>query len=460
MAEIYRLPAVSPTMEIGTLESWRVAVGDAFESGTILAEIGTDKATMEAEVFDDGVVLALLVDEDDEVPVDAPIAVFGEAGEDAADLIAEARAELARLRASASGDAPAQDAVSDDTPADASGDTPEPPAPSSPVPVPDAGRSWHGKSLPDWVLDPPGDRGLAPTGPAAARKVQGAAGRGPVRASPAARKAAQEAGVDLAHVAGTGPHGRVTRADVEQHRPARGGAVVPVPPDETIKASPMRRTIASRLAEVHRNAPTFRLQVTFDMAATVALRAQLKAAFPDDRVSYNDLFLAAVGRALRATPEARTSWNADGKSMTRFGGCHVGMAVAVPDGLITPVIRDCDRLSVREIARTARALATKAREGTLAPVEYQGNTFTVSNLGMMGITRFDAILNPPAAAILAVGALEQRPVVEDGRLTVGWRMDVTMTCDHRSLDGAVGARFLQVLRGYVEQPATMAPMFS
>jgi len=446
MAEIYRLPAVSPTMEVGTLVAWRMEVGDAFEAGAVLAEVGTDKATMEAEVFDEGVLLARLVDEDAEIPVDAPIAVFGEEGEDASELIAQAREELdQRLSGVAAEGEEPPPATPEPEPSAVS--EPEVSAPAA-APTRDIVRRWQGKPLATTFLEPPGDVGAIGSAPSPGR-------RGPVRASPAARKAAQEAGVDLSRVQGTGPHGRVTRADVEASGPqARGSAGAPAREDTRLKLSPMRKTIAKRLGEVHSTTPSFTLQVSLDMTAFVRMRARLKQAFPDDRISYNDLFMKAVAMALRAYPEANRSW--DGTHMTQFGGVHMGMAVAVDEGLITPVIRDCDTRTIREIAAEARALAKKARDGALMPEDYQGNTFTVSNLGMFGIQRFTAILNPPASGILAVGALEQRPVVgEDGQLTVGWRMDVTMTCDHRVIDGAVAARFLQVLRAYVEEPGTM-----
>lgn len=446
MAEIYRLPAVSPTMETGTLVAWRLEVGDAFTAGTVLAEVGTDKATMEAEVFDDGVLLARLVEEDAEIPVDAPIAVFGAEGEDATSLIEEAKAELAQLMA---GGEPSPEERPEPKTPDATPAAPPPEAaPAAPPAKASAERHWQGQALPPVFLEPPG---------AFVASTPAAATRGPVRASPAARKAAQERGVDLAGVSGTGPHGRVLRSDVESApvaAPSPASSSSSAPADQTLKLSPMRKTIARRLTEVHTSTPSFTLQVELDMTGMVRLRERLKATFPDDRISYNDLFLAAVGRALRAFPEANRGWSDN--AMTQFGGVHVGMAVAIDAGLITPVIRDCDRKSVREIATESRALVRKARDGQLLPEDYQGNTFTVSNLGMFGIQRFTAILNPPASGILAVGALEQRPVVTpEGQLAVGWRMDVTMTCDHRVIDGAVGARFLQMLRTFVEEPGAM-----
>lgn len=455
MAEIYRLPAVSPTMETGLLVAWKLDVGDAFEAGTVVAEVGTDKATMEAEIFEDGVLLARLVEEDDEVPVDAPIAVWGEEGEDAAELIEAARQELEKMR-SAGGGSPASgdtDAEPETPPAQTTPTTPEAqsPSPSSePPPQADLTRTWQGQALPPLFLEPPGDLGLFGRSSSSDAKAPAK-----VKASPAARRAAQVAGVAISSVEGTGPHGRVLTRDVDQapRSPSSGPSASHQVADTSRKLSPMRRTIARRLTEVHQTIPSFTLQVTFDMSGFVRLRERLKRSFPDDRISYNDLLVAAVGRALRAYPQANTRWS--DTHLITHGDVHVGIAVAVDEGLITPVIRHCDTRSIREIAQASRELASKAREGKLVPEEYQGNTFTVSNLGMMGIRNFTAIINPPASAILAVGALEERPVVDHGQLTTGWRMDLTLTCDHRVIDGAVGAGFLQVLRTFVEEPATM-----
>jgi len=229
-----------------------------------------------------------------------------------------------------------------------------------------------------------------------------------------------------------------------------GRAPRPTPPDEVIKHTMMRRTIAKRLLASHRDIPTFFLTVTFNASGLVQARQQLKAAFPERRASYNDLILLAVARALREVPAANASWG--GSAITRHGRVDLGVAVALEDGLITPVIRDADKKTVFEIASEVRELAAKAKEGRLEPSEYSGGTFTISNLGMFGIEQFTAIINPPEAAILAVGGVSQVPVVVDGQLTTGWRMKATLTCDHRVLDGSVGSGFLSVLRRYIEAP--------
>ncbi len=447
MAEIYRLPAVSPTMEVGTLAAWRLQEGEAFTSGVVVAEIGTDKATMEAEIFDDGVLLRRLVEEGDDVPVNAPIAILGAAGEDITALEAEARAELKAL---ASGGA-APPAPQAEPPAVAAAPAvPEaapapPPAASAAAPAPagrapDVGRTWMGQPLSPLFADPPGDL---------------RAGSRAVKASPLARKHAAAAGIDLSVVRGSGPGGRVVVADVEaaSARPRTAAPQGAARDDVLIKHSQMRRTIAKRLLASHAEIPTFFLTVDLDGEGMVRLRQELKARQPDVKVSFNDVILAAVARALREHPDVNATWGKDG--ITQFGRVDLGLAVALDGGLITPVIRGADQLGLAALAAAARDLAGRARDGALSPEEYQGNTFTVSNLGMMQIQHFTAIINPPASAILAVGALEAVPVVEGGAVVVRQRVKATMTCDHRVIDGAVGARFLQTVRRYVEAPVLL-----
>lgn len=274
-----------------------------------------------------------------------------------------------------------------------------------------------------------------------------------VRAAPAARRAARELGVDLSTVSGTGPRGRVLREDVEKaHARPAAPAAATGPADEVVRNSQMRKTIARRLKAVWLDAPVFYLTAQFNCDSLVPFRSQLKAA--GVKVSYNDLMMKACAKALRDVPAVNASWAED--AITRHGAVHVGMAVALPDGLITPVVRNADQKGLAAIAAETRDLATRARDRKLGPDEYQGSTFTISNLGMMGIEQFTAIINPPEAVILAVGSMQQEPVVVDGALTVGWRMKVTLTCDHRVVDGALGAEFLQAVRRYIETPALLA----
>jgi pyruvate dehydrogenase E2 component (dihydrolipoamide acetyltransferase) len=271
-----------------------------------------------------------------------------------------------------------------------------------------------------------------------------------VAASPLARAIAADLGVELGRVAGSGPGGRVVRADVEAAAKAPAASTAAVRADEVKRNSPMRKTIAKRLLESHQDIPTFFLTATFDMQGFVDLRMALKAQLPDVRVSYNDILIKAVARSLTEHPEVNASW--DDKTITHHGRVDIGVAVAVEGGLITPVVRSADQKTLSVIAGEVRSLAGRARDQKLTPDEYTGGTFTISNLGMMGIDHFTAIINPPEVAILAVGRIAQEPVVEDGELVIAHRMKVTMTCDHRVIDGAVGAGFLQTLRRYVENP--------
>jgi pyruvate dehydrogenase E2 component (dihydrolipoamide acetyltransferase) len=285
--------------------------------------------------------------------------------------------------------------------------------------------------------DPPGDLGIG----AAAERIP---------ASPLAKKVAQTLGLPLETVTGTGPNGRITKSDVlaaatggKRHAPPR--------PDQAIKNSRMRNTIAKRLLASHQDVPTFFLTVTFDMDAAVALRTQLKSG--GVKISYNDLVISAVAKALRDSPAVNASWGAD--AITRYGRVDIGVAVAIEDGLITPVVRGADNLSPADISKEVRALAGRAKEGKLTPDEFTNSTFTISNLGMFGIEQFTAIINPPEAAILAVGGIAQVPVAKDGVLALAWQMKVTLTCDHRAIDGATGAAFLQKVRDYIEAPALL-----
>jgi len=459
MAEFYEMPAVSPTMELGTLVEWQVKEGDSFEPQTVMAEVGTDKANMEAEVFDAGVLIKHLIEEGDEVPAGFPIAIIGQsADEDISDLLEQFEARKKELEAGgASSDEDADDSGSDggsDSDDDEASDkaeakaSPDPdkkaPAPSrSSKPKGAVKREWHGKKLPAAFADPPGDIGAANT-------------QERIAASPLARKIAADKGVDLRRVQGSGPGGRIVKDDVIEaaNAPAPAAAAGPAREDEVVRNSPMRKTIAKRLLESHQDIPTFFLTVDLDMQGFVDIRKDLKARLPDVKISYNDMLVLATAKALAEFPAVNASWSS--KAITRHGSVDIGIAVALPDGLITPVVRNADHKGLAQIAGEIRELAGRARDGKLSEQEYSGNTFTISNLGMFGISEFTAIINPPASAILAVGAMEQKPVFDaDGDLVRAWRMKVTMTCDHRVIDGALGAQFLQVLRKYVESPWLM-----
>ena len=441
MARFFEMPQASPTMEAGTLLAWKRKEGDALKPQDAIAEVETDKAAMDVEVFDNCFLLKILAAEGDEIPAGQPIAILGASpDEDITALVAAFEA-----RKAAGGSAVQTSAAPPVAQAPAA-----PAAPTAPAAPPrEATRSsrggfipwrWEGRALDPSVLEP--DVTWEPATPR-------------LRASPAARKAGRDLGVDLGDVDGTGPRGRVTRADVERaaSRPAAAPTAAEAPQAETsVRNSQMRKTIARRLKAVWQDAPVFYLTANLASDRVVDFRAQLKDA--GLKVSFNDILIKAAARALRDVPAVNASWGED--AIVRHGGVHIGVAVALPDGLITPVIRDADVKGLGAIADEVRALASRAKDLKLAPAEYQGSTFTISNLGMMGIEQFTAIINPPEVCILAVGALQQEPVAEDGALAVRWRMRVTMTCDHRAVDGATGARFLEALRRYWEHPALLA----
>ena len=457
MAEFFKMPQASPTMESGTLNAWRKAEGDALASQDVIAEVETDKAAMDVEVFEPGFLLKILAAAGEDVPAGRPIAIIGKRKDE------DISALLAEFAALKGGAAPAQAApaaptapaapvvVAQVAPAPTANPGVVPPAaPAAPAvttvttPSGYAGPTWRGKPL---------RHGLEELGgaftPAKARRV--------VRSSPLARKIAEELGVPLDRVTGSGPHGRVLRADVEAaaQAPAVQAPQVAAPAaraNELVRNSKMRKVIASRLKESYLDAPTFFLTATYDCDALVAFRTTLndQLSAKGVKVSFNDLTLLAVARALAEVPECNAAWGEE--SITRFGSVDLGVAVALEDGLITPILRGADKLSLLDLAAQTRSLVERARARKLQPEEYTGATFSVSNLGMMGIEHFTAILNPPAAGILAVGALQQEPVVKDGALTIGWRMRVTMTCDHRVIDGALGAKLLAALRRLIERP--------
>ena len=411
------MPALSPTMETGTLSKWTVAVGDAVRSGDVIAEIETDKATMEVEAVDDGILASIMVAEGSEgVAVGTPIARLAEDGESLDDA------------AAAQVDAPAAVSAPDAVAA----------APAMPAAV----------GSPVASLAVPVGAVVAPVSTTR------------IFASPLARRIAADRGVDLALLSGSGPHGRILRRDVEAAeaapaatRPASGEPVIQgasiLEPN-----SQMRRIIASRLQESKQTAPHFYLTVDCEIDALLAARRQMNDQAPDGvKISVNDLVIRAAAMALIKVPKANASW--EGENTRLFTHADIAMAVAVDGGLVTPVIWAAEKKGLAEISAVSRDLAARARDGKLAPEEFTGGSFTISNLGMYGVREFAAVINPPQGAILAVGAGEQRPVVKDGQLAVATVMTVTLSADHRVVDGAVGAEWLQAFKGYVESPVTM-----
>ena len=435
MAVKILMPALSPTMTDGTLARWLVGEGDKVRSGDVIAEIETDKATMEVEALDDGVIAKIVVAEGSQnVAVNALIAVLAEEGEDASEA-----AKIAKgAEAAPAAVAPAKAATATHAPAPAAAPKAEAeqvaaPAPATPAPA-----------------------------PASAPAPAVSEGRARVFASPLARRIAGDAGLDIAAVKGTGPHGRIIRADVEDAM-AKGvtAPVAAVAPAATSAQSErfephnaMRRVIAERLQQSKQTAPHFYLTVECEIDTLLQARKALNEAAPEGvKISVNDMVVKAAAAALIAVPEVNGYFEAEG--CRYFSDADICIAVAVDGGLVTPVIRSANHLGLSAIASASADLAKRARDNQLDPSEYSGGTFTISNLGMFGIKEFAAVINPPQAAILAVGAGEKRPVVRGDDLAIATVMSVTLSADHRIVDGAVGAKWLQAFKGAIENPVTM-----
>ena len=451
MATKVHMEALSPTMEEGKVVRWLKGEGDSVSPGEVLAEIETDKATMELSARGEGVLRKILRAEGQTAPVGALIAVIGEEGEDISALIAQGDGgEEAKSAENGSKRGGSQGAASRK-------------GKRSPR------HRDEGKSQSDHEMEESGGAptqgagGVRSAAPAAA--ADGALGdQERLKASPLARRLARDAGVELSAIRGSGPGGRIVKRDVEAAAERR---TVPAdldfyaarhadqPAYQEVPLSQMRKTIARRLTESLGPVPHFFLTVEVDMVRAVQARTRLNELLEDEgeKVSVNDLIIRAVGGALRQHPAVNAAWHGD--HIKRHGRVHVGVAVAIEDGLITPVIRDADRKGVAEIAREVRELAGRARAKKLKPEEYTGATFSISNLGMFGIHEFTAVINPPESGIVAVGQVEETPVAVDGQVVVRPRMRITMSCDHRVVDGATGARFLQTLRAMLEEPAAI-----
>ena len=425
MASRVVMPKLSDTMEEGRILRWLRKEGESIETGQALAEVETDKATVEMESYGNGTILKLVTPEGQFVKVGDVIAIVGQPGEDVSSLLPPA------------GGAPAQ--------------SPAPAAAASAQPAPPPAAAA------------PAARAVVPPSPGAGAPAP--SGRS-LRASPLALRMAAEAGLDLASLQGSGPQGRIVKRDIEaaltqapQPAAAAGPRArdVPAAPEaaaesEDVELSMVRRTIARRLVQSKGPVPHFYL--TIDAAMDRVWDAYRALRDQKSPISINDIIIKAAALALRQHPELNASFAGD--RVRVFSRVHIGMAVAVEDGLVTPVLRDADLKPLEAISEEARTLAERARSRKLQPDELAGSTFSISNHGMMGIEEFSAIINPPEAAILAVGAVRQVPVVADGAVTTGWRMKMTLSVDHRVADGAAGARFLQTLRSYLENPLLMA----
>lgn len=418
-AEIVRMPKLSDTMTDGVVAAWHKKVGDSVSSGDLLAEIETDKATMEFESFYDGVLLHVGVEQGSSAPVNSILAIIGEKGTDVSALLSAAENS------------------SSDIPAPIQQESKVEVIPQNPAPV----AAEASKS----VSNNPSD--TVPT-------------NGRINVSPLARKMAQERGISLSLVKGSGENGRIVRRDIESYvpsaAPAREQSVVASTAgmesyrDEPV--SQMRKTIARRLAESKFTAPHFYLNVEINMDNAIAARKTINEK-GNVKVSFNDMVILAAAKALKKHPNVNSSWFGD--YIRRNDHVHIGVAVAVEDGLLVPVVRFADNKTMQQIGSEVKEFAQKAKDKKLQPADWEGNTFTISNLGMFGIDSFTAIINPPDSCILAVGGIKEMPVVKKGQLVVGNVMKVTLSCDHRVVDGATGAAFLQTLKAYLEDPILM-----
>lgn len=409
MAIKIEMPKLSDTMEEGVISRWNVKEGDTVAAGDIIAEVDTDKATMDVEVFDGGTILKIMVGEGESVPLGGIMAVIGEPGEDISALLDGAEAAPAPAAAEKKEEAPVE-AVA------------EAPAP-------------------------------------AAAEGQGS-GNGRIKASPLAKKIAEGKGIDLGTVAGSGPEGRIVKKDVESFTPAAASTSAPAATrtfdsleakDE--KISQMRKVIARRLSESKFTNPHFYETIDIDMKNAMAARKALNDANEGVKISFNDIVVKACAIALTRHQAINSSWMED--FIRQHGDVNVAVAVAIPDGLMTPVIYHADKKGLAEISAETKELAGLAKDKRLAPEQMEGSTFTISNLGMFGIEEFTAIINPPNACILAVGAIRNVPVVENGQVVPGHRMKVTLSSDHRVVDGASAAQFLQTVKNLLENPLGM-----
>ncbi len=446
MATKVVMEALSPTMEEGRLVKWLKNEGDKIASGETLAEVETDKAVMELVARGEGVLRKRLLGEGATAPVGQLVAVIAAPDENINALIGGAGTADAK---------PAEEVVAKtEETAGASS------APRTTEQSQGEASTPPQQKVPAFRKGTAAPKGQVPPSPAPATEQprDGGNGEGRARTSPLARRLANERGLDLQNVRGSGPGGRIIKRDIEA-AVAGGGtaqpaAAAPAPTREgdfnDVPLTQMRKTIARRLSESLGPIPTFYLTAEFDMDRVSEMRAAMVELGDEFKVSVNDIVMKAVATALALHPEVNAHWLGD--RIRYFNRVHLGMAVAVEDGLITPVVFDADRKRMSEISREARELAKRARDRRLKPDEYMGATFSVSNLGMFGIEHFTAIINPPETAILAIGAVERRPVYINGELVARQRMSVTMSCDHRVIDGATGARFLQTLRRMLENP--------
>lgn len=420
--EVITMPRLSDTMTEGTVATWLKKEGDKVEEGDILAEIETDKATMEFESFYAGTLLKIGVGEGESASVDALLAIIGPKGTDVSGIAENFKKgkKSSESEEKASEDKSSKEDKKEEKKTSEKEETKKE-------------SSTEKKS-----------------------ESSQTSNEGRIFASPLAKRLAEEKGINLRQVRGSGENGRIVKSDIENYQPAAGGgqAYIPVGTEsfEEVKNSQMRKTIAKRLGESKFSAPEYYLTVELDMDHAIAAREAINAD-PDVKISFNDMIIKACAMALRKHPQVNSQWTPEATRIAKH--IHIGVAVAVDEGLLVPVLKFADQMTFSQIGAQVRELAGKARNKKITPQEMEGSTFTVSNLGMFGITEFTSIINQPNSAILSVGAIVQKPVVKNGQIAVGNTMTVTLACDHRTVDGATGAKFLQTLRQYIENPVTM-----
>lgn len=426
MAEIIRMPKLSDTMTEGVVAQWHKKIGDTVKSGDLLADIETDKATMEFESFQEGTLLYIGVEKGKTAPVDSILAIVGKKGEDISALLESEKKK-----------APAAEAKKEEAKAEPKKEEPKVVASTKapePKPVEKA----------------------APV--ATATAVPAVSGNGRAKISPLAKKLAKERHINLGFIKGTGDGGRVVKRDIENYN--GGGVASTFVGTESYSEEPvsqMRKTIARRLAESKFSAPHFYLTMEIEMDEMMKARDAINAV-AQVKISFNDIIVKAVAQALRANPKVNASWRGD--TIRYNNHIHIGVAVAVEEGLLVPVVRFADGKTLSQISVETKAYAQKAKDKKLQPSDWEGNTFTISNLGMFGIEEFTAIINPPDACIMAIGGIKETALVKDGKLVPGNVMKVTMSCDHRVVDGATGAAFLQTFKQYMEYPVILFGMQS
>jgi len=413
--EVIKMPRLSDTMEEGTVSKWNKKVGDSIHEGDILAEIETDKATMEFESFHEGTLLHIGLNEGESAPVDSVLAIIGKKETDISEVLA------AQSKSSTITDSSLAKSVSAE-------------------PKPEAVETE--KLAPQITPPPPAPKVLS---------------NGRIVASPLAKKLASEKGIDLSRVQGSGDYGRIIKRDVDNYQPQSGGGLqtftpIGVESVTELANSQMRKTIAKRLSSSKFSAPHYYLGVEFNMDNAIAFRSQYNS-IPDTKISFNDIIVKAVALALKQHPQVNAKW--EDHQITHHHHVHVGVAVAVDDGLVVPVVKFTNEQTLPQIGAAVKDYAVRARDKKLKPEEMDGSTFTISNLGMFGIQEFTSIINQPNGAILSVGAIVQKPIVKEGEIIIGNTIKLTLACDHRVVDGATGAQFLQTLREFVENPLTM-----